>query len=276
MIRRSFLLWMMLGCGLLVWQTQVWSVQLIQLWRDQQHAPNVDDIAIRHTYQLTREWLRFPVSARANKVRMLTAAVMRRPLPAIDYSEVRQGWRYAIEVELVDAQRKTVYREITHYRSNVREYLLPGQSQFVTPSRFKDPSLVPLSTRQLQLPMENYHGRILEARVRLVSADTEIDSVTVRCASIVERIGYDDPDLWHPVKGPLVASEWGIRFIAEQYETLSRLAAGDNTVLVVSPVVLADYSVVCSAPAARPWLFTFTASPLNSRRSARRCWPYWG
>ena len=48
-----------------------------------------------------------------------------------------------------------------------------------------------------------------------------------------------DPDLWHPVKGPLLAAEWGVGFLPAQYAELAELAREPGTVLVATPLVVA-------------------------------------
>jgi rhamnosyltransferase subunit B len=48
-----------------------------------------------------------------------------------------------------------------------------------------------------------------------------------------------DPNFWHPVKGPLLASEWGVGFLQPQYELLERLAAPEDSVLVAAPLIFA-------------------------------------
>ena len=48
-----------------------------------------------------------------------------------------------------------------------------------------------------------------------------------------------DPDFWHPVRGPLLASAWGVGFLEPQYALLAELAASDDCLLVASPLIFA-------------------------------------
>lgn len=51
-----------------------------------------------------------------------------------------------------------------------------------------------------------------------------------------------DPDFWHPIKGPIIASRWGVGFIGRQYALLAEIASEDgagDAVLVASPGVFA-------------------------------------
>src|SRR5688572_14623816 len=43
---------------------------------------------------------------------------------------------------------------------------------------------------------------------------------------------FAHPDCWHPLKCAVVGAQWGIKYIARQYEQLSRLAAAGDAVLV--------------------------------------------
>ena len=76
-----------------------------------------------------------------------------------------------------------------------------------------------------------------------------------------------NPDFWHPIKGPLIASRWGVDFIDQQYATLAELAADEDSILVASPAVVAarlvqeKFSRPMATVILQPWMIKSISAP---------------
>ncbi|MCZ6795115.1 MAG: glycosyltransferase [Planctomycetota bacterium] len=111
-------------------------------------------------------------------------------------------------------------------------------------------------------------------RVTLVTSDDFRSTVldhglafrSLLSAGEMEEV-LSDPDFWHPVKGALVASRWGVRFLSRHYEVLAEAASDENSVLVASPAVLTARLVQekLSRPLAsvilQPWMVPSVFAP---------------
>ena len=77
----------------------------------------------------------------------------------------------------------------------------------------------------------------------------------------------NDPDTWHPLKGPAFLARWGARLIGRQYAVLAELAKDSDAVLIASPGVLAARLVQekMSRPLAsivlQPWMIASSFAP---------------
>ena len=76
-----------------------------------------------------------------------------------------------------------------------------------------------------------------------------------------------NPDFWHPIKSMRIASQWGLPWIGEQYETLSRLANSPDTALIASPGVVAarvlqeKRGVPLASVLLQPWMVPSSIAP---------------
>ena len=77
----------------------------------------------------------------------------------------------------------------------------------------------------------------------------------------------NDPDTWHPLKGPAFLARWGAKLIGRQYAVLAELAKDSDAVLIASPGVLAARLVQekMSRPLAsivlQPWMIASSFAP---------------
>ncbi len=83
-------------------------------------------------------------------------------------------------------------------------------------------------------------------RVTLVTREHFADQAAtagLAFRSLVSRNETDElftqPDVWHPVKGPLLMMRWGVPFIERQYAMLAELAANKGALLISHPGVFA-------------------------------------
>ncbi len=74
-------------------------------------------------------------------------------------------------------------------------------------------------------------------------------------------------EMWHPLKGPVVVSRWGARFIRRQYAVLKDLASGEEVVFVASPGVVAarvvqeELGVPLASIILQPWMIPSVHAP---------------
>jgi rhamnosyltransferase subunit B len=81
------------------------------------------------------------------------------------------------------------------------------------------------------------------------------------------RALIEDPDFWHPLKGPVVGARWGVRFLATNYDVFVALAADGPAVFVASPGLLAarvardklGFPMVSLLP--QPWMIPSCVEP---------------
>jgi rhamnosyltransferase subunit B len=90
-----------------------------------------------------------------------------------------------------------------------------------------------------------------------------------------------NPDFWHPLKAARVISQWGLPYIGQQYELLTRLCAAGDTTIVASAAILSARLVQensarrwprsCCSPACSPAISPRRSCPPISRcRAGRR------
>ena len=170
------------------------GVMVASLWRE---SPPSDMLASQ-AYEITEDWVAFPVIRDADVLRILTNAGLHRPLPEMDYAVPRIGWNYAIDWQLLDDFGKQMDQGRVHLRTMVNEYN-DSEGRRAWKSRFDDPSVIPAGSRQFYLPLEKLSGRPAQVRVRLASADAGIGRMVARVLAHVERDHYDDPMLWQQI-----------------------------------------------------------------------------
>ena len=77
----------------------------------------------------------------------------------------------------------------------------------------------------------------------------------------------DDPDFWHPLKGPRLGARWGVRLLPRQYELFSELAADADSVFVTNPALLAarlvqeKYGRPLATVILQPWMVRSSIAP---------------
>ena len=83
------------------------------------------------------------------------------------------------------------------------------------------------------------------------------------------RVFLNNPDVWHPLKGPGFLARWGAKLIGRQYAVLADLAGDADAVLVASPGVVAARLVQekmlrpLASIILQPWMIpSFSAPPI--------------
>lgn len=190
-------------CGPLALQLTRHVQATIQHWRD---APGIQGTTTSQTYVIPSEgWLRFRANPEARVVRVLTTPTLVKPIPELDQSVARPGWRYAMEYRVLDARGKVIETDQFHFRTqvNLYEHLLRGG--LTTANLWSAQDLVPAESRQMRIPLWSLGSPAHELQLRIVSKDPEISDVAVRVAQFEERDDYDDPDLWRRLSSDRVA-----------------------------------------------------------------------
>jgi UDP:flavonoid glycosyltransferase YjiC (YdhE family) len=77
----------------------------------------------------------------------------------------------------------------------------------------------------------------------------------------------DDPDFWHPFKGPRLGARWGVRLLPRQYELFADLARDPESVFIANPALLAARLVretvgrPLVTPILQPWMLPSCSAP---------------
>ncbi|MDB5323715.1 MAG: glycosyl transferase family 28 [Phycisphaerales bacterium] len=77
----------------------------------------------------------------------------------------------------------------------------------------------------------------------------------------------DDPDFWHPLKGPRIGARWGVRFLPRQYQLFSELARDPDSIFIANPAMLAARLVretlrrPLITPILQPWMLPSCSAP---------------
>lgn len=100
----------------------------------------------------------------------------------------------------------------------------------------------------------------------------------------------DDPDFWHPLKGPRIGAQWGVRLLARNYELFAELARDPDSIFIANPALLAarlvneKFARPLVTPILQPWMIRSSSAPpvmpagMTLPRWAPRplAWLYWG
>jgi len=101
-------------------------------------------------------------------------------------------------------------------------------------------------------------------RSRANQAGLEFESLVSESEN-EELLGREE--LWHPIKSGWVIARWGARLVPRQYETLRRLAAPGNAVLVAGPGVIAArilqerHQTPLASVILQPWILPSLVQP---------------
>jgi UDP:flavonoid glycosyltransferase YjiC (YdhE family) len=82
-----------------------------------------------------------------------------------------------------------------------------------------------------------------------------------------DREMAQDPDFWHPLKGPAVVAKWGRQFVARQYAQLAALCDSPDAVLVANSgllparVVNEKTGVPLASLILQPWMIKSSIAP---------------
>jgi UDP:flavonoid glycosyltransferase YjiC (YdhE family) len=111
-------------------------------------------------------------------------------------------------------------------------------------------------------------------RVTLVAAedyrDLALDNAFAFQALVTREENHellDDPDFWHPLKGPRIGARWGVRFLPRQYELFSQLARDPDSIFITNPAMLAArlvreiFARPLITPILQPWMLPSCSAP---------------
>ncbi len=162
-------------------------------------AINRDDArSVLSTLLPPDEWVDFHILSDATTVRLLTNAALRSmDAPDHDLTNPREGYRYTLEYELLDAQRNVVDASVYHFRTQVRQLKDVKTGEPIYPIFLGKSGLVSAQTRPMHLAIDHFPQRPVILRVRLTSADAEIQEVVGRSLSRIERADFDKRFTWN-------------------------------------------------------------------------------
>ena len=160
---------------------------------------NREDARRESTTLLTsNDWIEFQVVPGANNIRVLTNAALNTiDAPDYDLSNPRLGWRYAIEYEILDANRTVIRKSEYHFRSQVRQLLDVDADEAIYPLFFGKSSLVSTQTRSMQIANDQLDRPAALVRLRLLSADSQIQEVVARMFGRVQRKDFAERKTWN-------------------------------------------------------------------------------
>ncbi|MGB7346941.1 MAG: hypothetical protein WBD20_22145 [Pirellulaceae bacterium] len=169
----------------------------------------------------TDQWVEYQIQTEANSIRLLTnVALHRQDAPDHDLDNPRTGWRYAVDYELLDANRNVLRQATYHFRSQVHQLLDVASGDPIYPIFFGKSSLVATQTRAMQLPINQDETRASILRVRVAHADPKIEEVVSRVLVRSEREDYDQRTTWN-------------RMSMSRREGLSRFCVYDHDLLTI-------------------------------------------
>ena len=120
-------------------------------------------------------------------------------------------------------------------------------------------------------------GRVLRARGHRVTMVVSEDYRT-----LAEQNGFgfrplvssaenhellDDPDFWHPLKGPRIGAQWGVRLLQRNYEMFAELARDSDSIFIANPALLAarlvneKFARPLVTPILQPWMIRSSIAP---------------
>lgn len=144
------------------------------------------------------EWVEFQIQIGARSLRLLTnAALDAAEAPDHDLSNPRTGWRYAVDYEILDANRDLISKSRYHFRSQIRQLIDAETGETIYPIFFGKSSLVASQTRVMQLAINRDERRAAILRVKVASKDQEIQELVARVLSKCERVDFDSRSTWN-------------------------------------------------------------------------------
>jgi len=77
----------------------------------------------------------------------------------------------------------------------------------------------------------------------------------------------DNPDFWHPLKGPRIGAQWGVRLLPRNYELFADLARDPDSLFIANPALLAarlvneKFARPLVTPILQPWMIRSSTAP---------------
>ncbi len=167
-------------------------------WREHRLKRFDVDASRSAAYRLdSTNWLEFDIPRQALGLRILTnAAVQDLSRRVTTREEPRDGWRYAIEYELLTGEGHLLDSHHYHLRASVLKDRDPSTGAERSASWFGNLDWLPTMTRTVQLPLESAAQPPDRLRVRLAKREEVVQEVTVRVFMRYERTDYDQPYVW--------------------------------------------------------------------------------
>ncbi len=148
------------------------------------------------------EWVEFQVVPGANTIRVMTNAALKTvDAPDYDLSNPRLGWRYAIEYEILDENLTVIRKSEYHFRSQIRQLMDVDAGKAIYPLFFGRSSLVSTQTRSMQIANDRLDRPAALVRMRLLSADPQIQEVVARMYGRVQRKDFAERKTWNRMTG---------------------------------------------------------------------------
>lgn len=125
-------------------------------------------------------WLNFPVPGDANRVRLVSNANLYdlAKAAARRSADPRTRWRYALEIEVLDAGGQVLLRRVHHHRTDIAELRL-GDGRIVTPAFYLNAAFTPMEGVVVTLNLAGL-PQAARLRVRAAEQDADIADIAVR------------------------------------------------------------------------------------------------
>ena len=140
---------------------------------------NRNDVKRESTVLLSTDyWVEFQIATGSSNFRLLTnAALATEDAPDCDLTHPCIGWRYGIEYELLDRDRRMIEKSEYHFRSEIRQVRDQDSGNTVYPLFFGKRSWAATQTRAMQIALSGQNQDVAIIKVRLCSFDPEIRQV---------------------------------------------------------------------------------------------------
>ena len=143
-------------------------------------------------------WVEFQVAAEAQSFRLLTNAALKSlAMESTELNDPRLGWRYSIQYQLLDQKRNLIFESIYHFRSNVKQLLDAENGEPVYTHFFGKTSMVSTQTCVMQQKISRNHRQTAIVRVRVNSADPQIQEIVGRVNIKMERPDFQRRETWN-------------------------------------------------------------------------------
>ena len=162
---------------------------------------NRDDTKRVSTVLLSRsDWAEFHISPVAQSIRLMTnGALETTELPKKNQSDPREGWRYSIEYQLIDADGELIKQQTYESRTRLRQLIDKDQGTLINPLMFGKTGHIATQTRFIQIPIDPAGARTAIIRIRVVDSDPQISEIVARVRTKQERPHFDEPSTWRQI-----------------------------------------------------------------------------
>jgi hypothetical protein len=152
-----------------------------------------------------KDWAEFHISPDARSIRLITnGALENTELPQKNQSDPREGWRYSIEYQLLDADGELIGQHTYESRTRVRQLVDKDQGTLINPLMFAKTDRVATQTRFVQIPIvvagtSDANLRPAMIRVRAADSDPQIVEIVARVRTKHQRPHFDQPSTWRQI-----------------------------------------------------------------------------